>query len=387
MPFDTLKILEMLSLIQEDLDFDAIERRFFSMTREIFAFDRFALFFIKHRKELLQGKLSHGFPEGQIEALSIPLVDGHILTRPLISGAPVWNQAFDSDPTVQALGLVNFAVIPIINRRRVSCWEVTACRELDCPAYGKRWLRCWLISDNKCSSGHNLTPEQKQQKCSACPVFREGDVDGIEGVLLADNSPSGKPFDDQTIIVLSLIGHTIGAAINNAKRFERTLNLSINDDLTRIHNRRYFNERLLDELERVNRYPKAPISLIMIDIDLFKLVNDNHGHQKGDAVLVWFASLLTAKLRRSDVVARYGGEEFTILLINTDRCQAREVAEDLRHQIESTAPASMGVAITASFGVTTCCDGPTSAEGLMAKVDKALYTAKAQGRNRVCLAE
>ena len=387
MPFDTLKILEMLSLIYEDLDINTVERRFFAQTTEIFSFDRLALFFVKHRKGLLQGKLSHGFPQGQIEGLNIPLSPDYIFTSPLITGIPIWNQVVASDPYVGELGLNNFALIPVINRKRVSCWEVTACQENNCPAFGHRWLRCWLVSDSKCSTGHDLGPRQKRQKCEACPVFHEGNAECVEGVLLVDNSISGRPIDDNTVVVLSLIGHTVGAAINNSKRFERTLRISIKDDLTGIHNRRYFNERLVDELERVARYPKEPVSLVIMDIDLFKNVNDYHGHQMGDTVLIWIAGFLSAKLRKSDVVARYGGEEFALLLINTGKALALEVAEDLRQQIETVSANATGVPIAACFGVATFGEDATSVDSLIAKADKALYAAKAQGRNRVCPAE
>lgn len=387
MPFDTLKILEMLSLIYEDLDINTVERRFFDLTTEIFPFDRLALFFVKHHKGMLQGKLSHGFQQGQIEALNIPLSSDYIFTGPLITGIPIWNRVVDNDPFVKELGLTNFAIIPVINRKRMSCWELTACQERTCPAYGNRWLRCWLVSDSKCSTGHDLSPRQKRQKCETCPIFHEGNADCVEGVLLVDNSISGQPISDDTVMVLSLIGHTVGVAINNSKRFERTLRISIKDDLTGIHNRRYFNERLVDELERVARYPKEPVTLLIMDIDLFKNVNDCHGHQRGDAVLIWIAGFLSAKLRKSDVVARYGGEEFAILLLNTGKALALEVAEDLRQQIEAGSASATGIPITACFGIATFGVDATSMDSLMAKADKALYAAKAQGRNRVCLAE
>ena len=387
MPFDTLKILEMLSLIYEDLDINTVERRFFALTSEIFPFDRLALFFVKHRKGLLQGKLSQGFPPGRIESLNIPLSSEYIFTSPLITGIPIWNQVIDSDPVIKDLGLTNFAVIPVINRKRVSCWEVTACQENDCPAYGNRWLRCWLVSDSKCSTGLDLSPHQKRQKCEACPIFHEGNADCVEGVLLVDNSISGRTISDNTVMVLSLICHTVGVAINNSKRFERTLRISIKDDLTGIHNRRYFNERLVDELERVSRYPDEPVTLMIMDIDLFKNVNDCHGHQMGDTVLIWIAGFLSAKLRKSDVVARYGGEEFAILLINTGKALALEVAEALRQQIETLSTGATGIPITVCFGIATFGEDATSLESLMAKADRALYAAKAQGRNRVCPAE
>jgi len=386
MRFDTIKILDMLSLIHEDLDIDSVERRFFELTTQIFPFDRLALFFVKHRRGLLQGKLGHGFPPGTIEGISIPISHDFILTTPLITGVPAWNQTVDADPYVKALGLSNFAIIPVVNRKRVSCWEITACHQSSCPAFGNRWLRCWLVSDSHCSTGHDINDEQKLKKCSACPVYKESTMDCVEGVLLVDSS-SHEPISDDTVMILSLIGHTVGAAINNSKHFQRTLIDSIQDDLTAIPNRRYFNERLVDELQRVSRYPKEPASLILIDIDFFKRVNDTLGHQAGDSVLIWFASFLVAKLRKSDIVARYGGEEFAILLINTSKSQATEVAEELRRGIESEAgPATGGIELTASFGVATFHDDAITAEGLIAKADKALYAAKAQGRNRVCQA-
>jgi diguanylate cyclase (GGDEF)-like protein len=387
MHFDTIKILEMLSLIYEDLDIDTVERRFFALTTQIFAFDRLALFYVKHRKGVLQGKLSQGFPGERIGAMEIPLTSDYLFTAPLITGVPIWNQGAEGDPYAQELGLANFAIIPIINRKRVSCWEVTACHEESCAAYGNRWLRCWLVPERKCAGGLGLSLEQRRLKCEACPVFREGNAECVEGVLLVDNSVSQQEIDANTVMVLSLIGHTVGTAINNSKRLERTLRESIKDDLTGIHNRRYFNERLTDELERVARYPKEPLTLLMLDIDLFKNVNDNHGHQKGDRVLIWFAAFLAAKLRKSDVVARFGGEEFVILLINTGKELGMEVAESLRRDIEAASLAANGMGITASIGVATFGEDATSVEGLLAKADKALYAAKARGRNRVCPAD
>lgn len=385
--FDTIKILDLLSMITEDLDIDTVERRFFDLASQVFPFDRLALFFVKHKISVLQGKLNQGFADGEIESLKIPVSRDFVITSPLITGVPIWNQAIAADPYVKALGLTNFAIIPVINRKRVSCWEVTACHKTTCPAYGNRWLRCWLVADRQCSSALGISDTQNNPKCAACPVYHEGRVDCVEGVLLVDNSRSGEQISDDTVMILSLIGNTVGAAINNTKNFQRTLLDSIQDDLTSIPNRRYFNERLVDELERVNRYPKETASLIMVDIDFFKNVNDSYGHQAGDSVLVWFAGFLSSQLRKSDIVARYGGEEFTILLINTPKIRAVEVAEELRRDIEEqSGSGTKGIAITASFGVATFGEDAISAQGLIAKADKALYSAKAQGRNRVCQA-
>ena len=382
---DNIQVLEMLSLIYEDLDIDTVERRFVELTNEIFSFDRLALFFVKHHKSVLQGKLSKGFDDGEIEALNIPISEEYVFTTPLITGVPYWNTTATDDTYVKILSLSNFALIPVVNKKRLPCWEITQCQELDCSAYGKKWLRCWLVADTKCSAGHESNSCEKQKKCMECPIYLEQNVDSVEGVLLVDNSISGNPISDEVVLTLAVIGHTVGVAIDNSKRFERTLRVAIKDDLTGLHNRRYFNERLLDELERVKRYPDEPVSLIIVDIDFFKQVNDNFGHQRGDSILVWFGQLLEQKLRKSDVVARYGGEEFAILLINTDKSKAKEVAEELRKSIDVTSKLETGgIPITASFGVATFNEDAHSFKKFIAEADKALYAAKAQGRNKVC---
>lgn len=386
-PSNILKILEMLSLIYEDLNIDVIEQRFFDQIRNIFTFDRIALFYTKHHKGLLHGKLSYGFTPGMIEALNIPLPPDYICINPRITSIPVWNQIIDRVPNIESLGLTNFAVIPLINRKRISCWEFNLCKKTLCPAYGNRWLQCWLIPSSQCCSGPDVTQEQRKQKCEVCPVFLESSNDYVEGILLVDNSVLGTAINDNTIVTLSLVGRTVGTAINHAKRLARTIKLSINDDLTGLKNRRYFNARLVEELDRVARHPNNPLSLIMGDIDFFKQVNDNHGHQVGDSVLVWFAKLLSSELRKSDLVARYGGEEFMILLVNTVQDLAMEIAENLRRQVESTSFSATGIPITASFGVATLGQDTSTTDSLIAKVDKALYTAKALGRNQVCTAE
>jgi len=388
MTFDNLKILEWLSLIYEDLDIDTVEHRFVELTDELFSFDRIALFFVKHRRAILQGKLSKGFNPGQIEQLEIPISEKFSLTRPLVSGLPVWNETDENDPFVTELDLTRYAVIPIINKKRISCWELTRCQEKSCPAYGNTWVRCWLVSDTKCSSGHKISRQGKQEKCEACPVYHQQNTNSVEGVLLVDNSLSQKAISNDAVMMLSIIGHTVGVAVNNSKRFEKTLRLAIKDDLTGLHNRRYFNDRLLDELERARRYPGEPLSLLMIDIDFFKKVNDNYGHQRGDAVLIWFADFLQKNLRKSDILARYGGEEFAIILLNTDIKKAYEVAEDLRRAVKrQSAKETGGIALTISVGAATVSETPPSFKALLAKVDKALYSAKAQSRDTTVTAQ
>nr|MBF0222447.1 diguanylate cyclase [Desulfobulbaceae bacterium] len=388
MPYDNLKVLEWLSLIYEDLDIDTVEHRFVDLVEDVFSFDRIALFFVKHHRGVLCGKLSKGFEEGVIKRLEIPISENFIFTSPLITGIPLWNQIADNDPFIKDLGLTSFAVVPIINKKRISCWEITNCKEHSCPAYGNKWVRCWLVSGTKCGSSHELTIEEKQRKCDLCPVHKTQNAECVEGVLLVDNSASQTPIGDDVVMMLSMIGHTVGAAIDNSKRFEKTLRIAIKDDLTGLYNRRYFNERLLGEIERVRRYPEEPVSLLLIDIDLFKNVNDTFGHQRGDSVLIWFSQFLQKTLRKSDILARYGGEEFGIILINTELVEAYEVAEDIRRAVRAeSVNGTGGIEITISIGVATFSEKSHTFEGLISKADKALYSAKAQGRNKTIIFE
>lgn len=378
-------VLEMLGCIHEDLDIDKIEEKFVDLVADVFSFDRIALLFVKHKKEVLQGKLSKGFDQDLIENLEIPLEENSVLIRPLITGIPMINCMNGSDRYISALRLKNFALVPVVNKKRMACWDIKKCQAADCPAYGKKWLRCWLVAGTKCSSGGDVTIVEKSAMCARCPIYRDLNLETVEGVLIADNSVSDRPITDDVITALAIIAHTVGIAINNSKMYRRTLDEAIRDDLTDLHNRRYFNERMLDEVERSRRYGGL-LSLILCDIDHFKGVNDTYGHPAGDSVLRQVAEILRKTLRKSDVISRYGGEEFAALLLSTDKGQALSIAEKLRGSVEKQqfAHNSSAINVTLSFGVATFGADSNSYEGLVTSADNALYRAKAQGRNRVC---
>ncbi|WP_447747528.1 GGDEF domain-containing protein [Pseudomonas nicosulfuronedens] len=161
--------------------------------------------------------------------------------------------------------------------------------------------------------------------------------------------------------------------------------LAGHDPLTGLFNRRQFDQLVGMELSRSTRQP-APISLLMVDLDHFKFINDRYGHPLGDEVIRHTASLLRNHTRTGDSVARLGGEEFLLLLPDTSQPQARVIAEKVRRLLEETPlPMKDGLLyLTASFGI-ACLDAglPGTYEGLYAAADKALYKAKASGRNRV----
>ena len=379
-------LLEMLSLVYEEMDLDSIEERFVNLTAEIFGFDRVGLFFVKHRKKTLQGKLCKGFDPGLISSLEIPLNLDCLFTKPLVSGFPLLStetSASIQDPYINKLGLTKFALIPIVNKKRLSCWQIKKCKNSLCPAYGKKWLRCWLVPGTQCGNIPIENCSEKEKMCRECEVFAKQDSDTTEGIMVVDNSRSQNPLNKETITLLSIIAHAVGGAINNAKVYSRTLRESIRDDLTELYNRRFFNERLIDEVDRARRY-NSVFSLLICDIDHFKEVNDSFGHPVGDKVLFKVASLLRKNVRGSDLVARYGGEEFAILLLNTDKKLARSLALQLCRTLASTLFTEIeGRQITASFGIATFNDDSVSFEGLLDKADRALYLAKDKGRNQV----
>jgi len=176
--------------------------------------------------------------------------------------------------------------------------------------------------------------------------------------------------------------------IQKALEHARTRRLASTDGLTEVYNHRTFQERLAQEIARANRYSR-PLSLLMIDVDHFKMYNDTYGHPQGNSVLQNLARLLREMSRTSDTVARYGGEEFAIILPETDSVGAQKIAQRLREQVEHHPfPGQEGMpggTLTISIGVATYASAG-SKDALLQAADMALYTAKREGRNRVCVA-
>ena len=162
---------------------------------------------------------------------------------------------------------------------------------------------------------------------------------------------------------------------------------SITDSLTGLKNRRYFDQRLHEEIAHSRRY-RLPLSLLLIDVDHFKVVNDTYGHQIGDEVLKNLSKVILEMVRDSDIVARYGGEEIAIITPNREKAEAILLAERLRNIVQKSTLASIDatqevVQITISIGVSTLNLVVMDKDALVEEADKALYEAKKLGRNRV----
>ncbi len=198
-----------------------------------------------------------------------------------------------------------------------------------------------------------------------------------------------KPFSTDELRFLEAVANQTALALERVKLIAFLENLSITDALTGIANRRHFEWRLSEEVERARRY-KYPLSALLLDLDHFKQVNDNYGHQIGDTVLQQVAQRLKNSLRRTDFLARYGGEEFVVLAPQTPAERAIILGERLRQVIAEspiTVADDLQIRITLSVGIAVFPDHAQNESELIGAADAALYKAKQMGRNRVCMFE
>jgi diguanylate cyclase (GGDEF)-like protein len=206
------------------------------------------------------------------------------------------------------------------------------------------------------------------------------------GVIALYGRTTLEPFNRDDAETLSSFAGQASVAIENVLLHQETRQLSITDGLTGVWNRRYVDLTLRKEIERAQRFGR-PLSVLMLDIDRFKRVNDKHGHQRGDEVLIEVTRRILGEIRTNiDVVGRYGGEEFVVLLPETPSGGARVVAEKIRDAMrgqEFVGASAEPLTVTVSMGVSTYPEDGMVAEELIARSDAALYTAKAQGRDRV----
>ena len=161
--------------------------------------------------------------------------------------------------------------------------------------------------------------------------------------------------------------------------------LSITDDLTKLFNTRYLNRTLEIEITRANRH-RTSLALIFMDVDHFKIINDNYGHLVGSKLLVEMGQLLLKSLRTVDIVARYGGDEFVIVLPQTPPNNAIQIAERIRKSVENNVflkKEGYSLKLTASFGVASYPESANSKEELLRLADEAMYRVKYQTRNGV----
>lgn len=220
--------------------------------------------------------------------------------------------------------------------------------------------------------------------------------DKVTGLQIGADDYLPKPFDEGELnarIYASLRTKALQDELKEKNRqledlLQKVEYMAITDVLTGLFNRRRFHNVMEKEFERARRY-KTPFSLMLLDIDHFKAVNDSFGHSVGDGVLKDLANLIRGNVREVDTAARYGGEEFSVILPNTKKEDAVNVAERIRKSVEANRFGELGGrVVTVSIGISGAPDGPIDSEDKLVRVaDYALYEAKRQGRNRTEMAE
>ena len=255
----------------------------------------------------------------------------------------------------------------------------------------------FLIEDTKSTNGIFING----QKCNRHVLF-DGDHITIGTFFLVYKEYDAKGLNvdnfDYTLTDTLIIEHQIADLlkdISDKNIQEKLINLKMHfnrfkskldrlanrDRLTRLYNRRYFDEEFRKEIERSARY-RYSIALLMIDIDNFKKINDTYGHQKGDQVLSVVASIISESLRLNDLVARYGGEEIVVLIPQAESAKLLQIAEKIRIRVENETIERLGLMVTVSIG---CAYSSADAGGdsLIKVADEALYEAKDSGKNKV----
>jgi len=252
-----------------------------------------------------------------------------------------------------------------------------------------RSLECDIqLSDFEASRRHSVIAYENISRPAEPPRCVIRDLNSKNGTLVNGERVSAHTLRDKDIIAIG--GTVLGFYLKDEveARFDAELySLATVDPLTGVFNKYYFHREFQRELRRAER-AKAPLCLLFCDLDLFKAVNDTHGHLAGDFILRKLGEILLGNVREYDICCRYGGEEFAVVMPSTTLEGARQVAERLRSIVESSAFEYQGrlIRITISIGLAPWLEGMRSVEDLIQAADKTLYRAKREGRNRVVAA-
>lgn len=348
-------------------------------------------------KNFLWGRLNRDAPgiEFNLDALTfgkervtIPLLDEtFFLTK--VSWSGTYHYVEDSskiDCRYDDLILLSNGpafVIPVLKNRRFKCYQHYKCGMNDCPAYMSKDQTCWVRGMVKCDS-HIVEPASNpRENCFKCNLFN------VEGVLIVKEGRDGKELKTEHIGSIVGLVNEASLALEIADLYEETERMSITDGLTGLYNHREFFKLLRGELDRSKRYG-TNLSLMMIDVDNFKVFNDTYGHLAGDLALKMISTAINRAVRKIDIVSRYGGDEFTAILPETDQRGAIVLAERIKNEVArmNMSPVEDERAeLTVSIGICSTYAGNITPDQLVSRADDASYLAKKTGKDKICISD
>ncbi|MBV9575477.1 MAG: diguanylate cyclase, partial [Gammaproteobacteria bacterium] len=252
--------------------------------------------------------------------------------------------------------------------------------------------QCWSLRLGRI---HHSALKSHELLCQHVKIVEDKEIGYVCLALRAKNEVFGllyieydiannKRLSDTEKLLMNAFAEVMALALANARLRDNLRYQSIRDPLTTLYNRRYLEEFLTNQLFLAER-EHIPLTVLILDLDHFKRINDIHGHDAGDIVLKEFSHLLVKFIRRSDLATRFGGEEFVVVLFNANKKKGRERADEIRQAVNhlSIKYGNQDVHITVSIGMASFPENAQEGKELIELADKALYTAKRNGRNRV----
>jgi diguanylate cyclase (GGDEF)-like protein len=252
--------------------------------------------------------------------------------------------------------------------------------------YGKPAIVNDVGRDSRFDSKFDHVTNFKTRSVLCAPLISRDRVIGVAELI--NKKTKNCRFTNRDLdMLLALLG-PVAVSLHNAFLFQETEKLTITDDLTKLYNNRYINRRLTRLIEE-HRRDRLPFSLIFLDLDGFKTVNDRYGHLVGAKTLIEIGKVILNTGRKQDVIARYGGDEFIVIMPRAGAADAVEMAEKIRLAIQNhdfNAALQREIHLSASFGISVFPDHANNITELIQKADKAMYAVKYSGKNAVQLA-
>jgi len=242
--------------------------------------------------------------------------------------------------------------------------------------------RCWSMKENQCATHSSGIHRERREECLFCPLFT------LMGLVIVGSAKEGRQLTSENYGSMIRLANEASLALEVADLHEETERISVTDGLTGLYNHKEFYRLLGTELERSKRYGTG-ISLLMIDVDNFKVFNDSYGHIAGDDALKKIVMAIKGAVRKIDISSRYGGEEFTVILPETDKPGAIVLAERIKSAVGSinfSPVEDERVHLTVSIGICSC-RGELTIDQIVSRADSAAYLAKHKGKNMICISD